>query len=133
MGASFVFSSGSSTGSLSALSASPSVSVASSDAVGKVVVVGQVNSTLTKDAEAPTGTGNVVIAEGLAAGNSHTINFYYTLGAGRQEYIKDGELEILVPSGWTAPIADNVAVSLVAYDGTTAVPDAANATAVATW
>ena len=94
------------------------VYVVSEDGSGKVSNSASETGQVTKNADI--GEGNVVIERGRRAGEKGNLVFYYNLAA--DEYVRNGEVRIMVPSGWTVPTTDNVVVKQL--EGSTEVAEA---------
>ena len=82
------------------------VYVVSEDGSGKVSNSARETGQVTGDEGI--GEGNVVIEHGRRAGEKGNLVFHYNLDT--DEYVRNGELRIIVPSGWTAPTTGNVKV-----------------------
>ena len=93
------------------------VYVVSADGSGKVS--GTVGDTGAVTENAAIGKGNVVIEHGRRAGEEGDLVFHYNLDA--DEYVRNGEVRINVPSGWTPPTTGNVEVKQ--FEGSAEVDD----------
>ncbi len=94
------------------------VYVVSADGSGKVSRTARETGAVTENAAI--GKGNVVIEHGRRAGEKGNLVFHYNLAA--EEYVRNGEVRINVPSGWTAPTTGNVEVKQ--FEGSAEVAEA---------